>query len=77
MQRRQPSFSRREGALFSIKVFDQDRNADGGYDSAIDEDTQPYYMKLFNKDKHEVAQLKCFELQPLKNLRDQIVSCPP
>ena len=55
-------------------MFDQDKGAQGGYDSAVDEDSQPFYMKLFNKNKVEVATLKCYELQPLKSLRDQIVS---
>jgi len=53
-------------------VFDQDHTQDGGYDSAIDEDSEPYFIKLLNKDKHEVAQLKCHQLQPLKNLSDSI-----
>ncbi len=56
--------------MFSFKVFDQDKDQDGGYDSAIDEDREPYYIKLLNKYKVEVAQLKCKEMQPLKNLRD-------
>lgn len=46
---------------------------EGGYDSAVDEDRQPYYMKLLNKNNLEVAQLKCYELQPLKNIKDIIV----
>lgn len=56
--------------MFSFRVFDQDKDQDGGYDSAIDEDREPFYMKLLNKNKVEVAQLKCKGMQPLKNLRD-------
>ena len=55
-------------------MFDQDKGDDGGYDSAIDEDSEPFYIKLLNKDKHEVGQLKSHQLQPLKNLADSIVS---
>ena len=61
-------------SIFSFRVFDQDKGDDGGYDSAIDEDSEPFYIKLLNKDKHEVGQLKSHQLQPLKNLADSIVS---
>ena len=66
--------SKRDSSIFSFRVFDQDKNPDGGYDSAIDEDREPYYMKLYNKSKHEVCQLRCPQLQPLKNLDHLIVS---
>ena len=79
---RMPNFARsksiihrkEESNIFSFKVFEQDKSAVGGYDSAIDEERQPYYMRLLSKKNTEVAQLKCSELQPLKSLRDQIVS---
>ena len=44
-----------QDSIYSFSVFDQDKTHDGGYDSAIDEDREPYYVKLLNKDKHEVG----------------------
>lgn len=61
--------------MFQFKVFDQDKASEGGYDSNYDaEEKEPYYIKLLSAKNQEVAQLKCSALQPLKNLRDSIVS---
>jgi len=46
---------RDEPSIFSFRMFDQDHSNDGGYDSAIDESREPYFMKLFNSQKNEVA----------------------
>ena len=56
VSRRRPHHrEHRKDSIFSFRVFDQDKDNDGGYDSAIDEDSEPYYLKLLNKDKHEVG----------------------
>jgi hypothetical protein len=38
------SRKKESSTIFSFKVFDQDKSAEGGYDSAVDEDHQPYYI---------------------------------
>ena len=55
LSKRRPSFSRASNNIFAFKVFDQDKSGDAGYDSAIDEEREPYYMKLLNAKKLEVA----------------------
>ena len=69
-RRRSNFFGNSEETMLGIKVFNQDKDNDAGYDSAIDEKKEPFYMKLMNTKGVEVCQLRCTEQQPLKNLRD-------
>ena len=60
-RRRISMFGSSEETMLGIKVFNQDKDNDAGYDSAIDEDKEPFYMKLMNTKGVEVCQLRCTE----------------
>ena len=60
-RRRSNFFGNSEETMLGIKVFNQDKDNDAGYDSAIDEKKEPFYMKLMNTKGVEVCQLRCTE----------------
>ena len=60
-RRRNFMFGEGKETMLGIKVFNQDTNNDAGYDSAIDEKKEPFYMKLMNTKGVEVCQLRCTE----------------
>ena len=60
-RRRNFMFGEGKETMLGIKVFNQDTNNDAGYDSAIDEKKEPFFMKLMNTKGVEVCQLRCTE----------------